>query len=33
VVLPKGFDERLQQLLTGQKVGLGLGALISQAPE
>jgi hypothetical protein len=33
VVLPKGFDERLQQLLTGQKVGLGLGALISQVPE
>jgi hypothetical protein len=33
VVLPKGFEERLQQLLTGQKVGLGLGALVSQVPE
>lgn len=33
VVLPKGYEARLQQLLTGQKVGLGLGALANQAPE
>ena len=31
VPLPKQYEERLQQLLTGQKVGLGLGALVNEA--
>lgn len=31
IPLPKGFEARLQQLLTGQKVGLGLGALATES--
>ena len=31
--LPKGYEAKLQQLLTGQRVGLGLGALANQIPE
>lgn len=31
--LPKGYEAKLQQLLTGQRVGLGLGALANQVPE
>tara|TARA_R110002153_G_scaffold181795_1_gene335123 strand:- start:45 stop:1445 length:1401 start_codon:yes stop_codon:yes gene_type:complete len=31
IPLPKGYEARLQQLLTGQKVGLGLGALANES--